>query len=109
MTRRQNIHHFVSLGSYIFIFLHKFLLFVKKLGENFNISENKIISVEAAKVLQYYHIWVFAQEFSLVFCGICPTIWFLWSIVGSLLGMLTQWWCVFTIGLLLVTPNSIFI
>jgi hypothetical protein len=82
---------------------------VKKLGENFNISENKIISVEAAKVLQYYHIWVFAQEFSLVFCGICPTIWFLWSIVGSLLGMLTQWWCVFTIGLLLVTPNSIFI
>jgi hypothetical protein len=38
--------------------------------------------------------WFFAQEFSLVFCGICPTIWFLWSIVGSLLGMLTQWWCV---------------
>ncbi len=35
------------------IFIHKVLYFEKKILENFNISTNNLISVEAAKVLQY--------------------------------------------------------
>jgi hypothetical protein len=40
----------------LYIFLHKFLFFEKNLGENINISQNNIISVEAVKVLQYCHL-----------------------------------------------------
>jgi hypothetical protein len=54
MSQKKNIQEYFP--QEIFMFLHKFLFFEKKLGENFNISENNIISVEAAKVSQYCHL-----------------------------------------------------
>jgi hypothetical protein len=48
VTKKKNQEYSPKKSLYSFT---NFLFFEKNLGENFNISENNIISVEAAKVV----------------------------------------------------------
>jgi hypothetical protein len=66
MSQKKNIKKYSPKKS-LYSFTN-FLFFEKNLGENFNILKNNIISVEAAKVLQYCHLGFGTGVFLSILC-----------------------------------------